>query len=116
MTSEFPPVIKRLPLIANVRTAAALLTGFLRLATHMMVRSGILLYHTPINRLLLEFVGEKKPKVNVPSEETKDSLTERGLFGVRVSVELEEVDRKRRIERKMHSFLYDFLKIGRAHV
>jgi hypothetical protein len=69
-----------------------------RLATHTYVRSGILLYHMPRYEFPVEFVGEKKPRANMPPLETSLSPAESGFAGVRRSSDLQKQINDRRIK------------------
>uniref|UniRef100_A0A0E0KVN8 Uncharacterized protein n=1 Tax=Oryza punctata TaxID=4537 RepID=A0A0E0KVN8_ORYPU len=59
-------------LMASIADEGAVI-GLLRLATQTYVRSEMLLYHIPRNKLLLEMVGENKPSAKTPPSETSTS-------------------------------------------
>ena len=59
-----------------------LVIGLSRLAIHTTVRSGTLLYQIPMYNLLLEFVGEKKPRAKSPPAEMSLSLGKSGFICV----------------------------------
>ncbi|BAF15906.1 Os04g0632400 [Oryza sativa Japonica Group] len=59
-------------LMASIADEGAVI-GLSRLAIQTYVRSGMLLYHMPRNKLWLEVAGEKKPSAKTPFWETSTS-------------------------------------------
>nr|GFD02094.1 hypothetical protein [Tanacetum cinerariifolium] len=70
-----PLTIKRVPCLSNLTVPKVLLTGFIGLATHAIVRGDVSLYHIPRYRLL-ELPGLKKPSSNCSFPETIVSPSE----------------------------------------
>lgn len=80
----------------------AAVIGLSRLATHTYVRSGMLLYHMPRCKLLLELAGEKNPRAKSPPLEMSSSLGKSGFVCVSWSLDLQNELDNSRIKILMH--------------
>lgn len=108
-------MIAKVPLALIHKVPEELVTGFFRLATHIIVWSAMLLYHRPRYRLVV-LAGVKKPKAKRVLEDIRISLSARGWAGVMTSLEVQE---ERKIESSMrrndllfpyHGFTFIFMR------